>query len=162
VGSEMCIRDRAGAVALLEEVWYVELSGRADFIDRFVAAYHDNSPFVHEGRIFLAAEQTYGVNAQYLLAHAIQESGWGLYPIAPHNHFGYAAYDRCPSSCAKSFSSDEEGIMFAAAFVHEQYLTPGGTWYVSPTLEGMNRHYASDQGWAGKVAEVADMMDRFQ
>ena len=32
----LSVRERAGAVALIEEVEYVELSDRADFNDRFV------------------------------------------------------------------------------------------------------------------------------
>ena len=36
----MSMRERAGAIALLEEVEYVELSDRADFNDRFVEQLH--------------------------------------------------------------------------------------------------------------------------
>jgi len=36
----LSVRERAGALALLEEVRYVELSDRADFNDRFVEQLH--------------------------------------------------------------------------------------------------------------------------
>src|SRR6185503_3899341 len=58
------------------------------------------------GSAFLLAERTYGVNARFLLAAALHESGRGTSYIArtKHNLFGYKAYDHCPSTCAGSFT----------------------------------------------------------
>lgn len=136
----------------------------ADFIHRFfISNGHGSSPLAGDGQLFLDAEHTYGVNAQYLVAHAIEESAWGTSNIAlaDHNYFGNGAADSCPTTCAKVFASDQEGINYQAADVKQYYLTPGGQWYVSPTLAGMNVHYASDQSWAAKIAQIADELDTF-
>ncbi len=135
-----------------------------DFIRRFfIANGHGSSPLAGDGQLFLDAEHTYGVNAQYLVAHAIEESAWGTsnIAVADHNYFGNGAADSCPTTCAKVFASDQEGINYQAADVKQYYLTPGGQWYVSPTLAGMNVHYASDQSWASKIAQIADELDAF-
>lgn len=127
-------------------------------LEAFVRAHHPESPFVHDGALFIEAEQRYGVGAQYLLAHAILESDWGRQPIAAFNYFGFNAFDSCPATCATSFTSAEHGILYVAAFIRTQYLTPGGRWFVTPTLRGMNVHYATDPHWATSIAGIASEM----
>jgi peptidoglycan hydrolase-like protein with peptidoglycan-binding domain len=127
-------------------------------LEAFVRARQPTSPFVSDGVFFMEAEQRYGVNAQYLLAHAILESDWGLQPIAAYNYFGFTAFDSCPASCATTFTGPEHGILYVAAYVRTQYLTPGGRWFVSPTLRGMNVHYATDPQWADSIARIANGM----
>jgi len=127
-------------------------------LDAFVMAHEPESPFVGDGVFFVEAEQRYGVNAQYLLSHAILESDWGLQPIAAFNYFGFTAFDSCPSSCATTFMGPEHGILYVAAYVRSQYLTPGGRWLVSPTLRGMNVHYATDPQWADSIATIANFI----
>ena len=77
------------------------------------------------GSAFLDAERTYGVNARFLLAAALHESGWGTSYIArtKHNLFGYNAYDHCPSTCAGSFET-LRGEHRSRGCVHEGVL-PG-------------------------------------
>ncbi len=59
------------------------------------------------GRAFIGAEKKYGVNARFLLAAALHESGWGTSYISrvKHNLFGYNAYDRAPARYATAFAT---------------------------------------------------------
>ena len=81
-----------------------------------------------------------------------------LLPIAAFNYFGFTAVDSRPSACATTFTGPEHGILYVAAYVRSQYLTPGGRWFVTPTLRGMNVHYATDPRWADSIARIADQV----
>ena len=109
------------------------------------------------GSSYMQAEQLYHVSARYLVAHSIEESGWGQSAIAQNknNLFGYGADDRDPNGDAMSFSSFSACILFLAQVVSKVYLTPGGSYYHGPTLRGMNVDYASDPNWAAKIAAIA-------
>src|SRR5919197_3450440 len=139
----------------------------ADELNRFVASHgHPDSPLAHNGDAFVQAERETGVNAQYMLAHAILESTWGTSSISrdKHNFFGNGARDECPSTCAKSYPSDRDDILEQAHYVKDNYLSPGGSGFhpqVGPTLRGMSTKpmaYASDPTWAPKIANIADEM----
>lgn len=125
-------------------------------IDTYLAARSTLPPL---GAAFVAAERTYGVNARYLVAHALLESGRGTSYIARtfHNLFGWNAVDADPVATATRFADDASSIDFVARQVSELYLTPGGRWWGgAPTLRAMNRRYASDPGWGAKIAGLAD------
>ena len=128
-------------------------------LDAWVARKRSDSTLQHDGAYFVEAEKRFGVNAQYLLAHAIEESSWGTSQMArqKNNLYGFNAYDSNPGA-ATSFRNHQECILTVAEFVKKNYLTPGGRYYVSPTLRGMNRHYASDPSWARNIAGIADGM----
>ncbi|CAB3391125.1 SH3 domain-containing protein [Kyrpidia spormannii] len=134
-------------------------------IDQFIREHHPESPLVGMGNAFVQAGQQYGVNPQYLAAHAILESGWGLSSIAldKKNLFGYGAYDGDPYNAAATFASYQDSIRFIAYFVRHQYLDSSGRWYGgSPTLDGMNVHYATDPDWAEKIASLMEQMRPYQ
>ena len=63
---------------------------------------------------FVKAQNTSGVNAQFMFAHAALETGWGSSVISQYknNFFGYQAYDSCPTSCAQYFPTGGEGLKF--------------------------------------------------
>ena len=114
------------------------------------------SPLNGHGQDFIDAQNQYGVNSQYLMAHAIHESGWGTSQIAhdKHNLFGYHAYDINPLKSASYFQSFKDSIIFEAYIVRKNYLTPGGAYYNGPTLDGMNVRYATDPDWAEKISNI--------
>lgn len=114
------------------------------------------------GSAFARAEREEGINARYLVAHAMLESGWGTSAIAryKHNLFGYGAYDRGPWKYALRFRTYPAGIAAVAKRIHDDYLTAGGRWwYGFTTLRGINRYYASDPRWAAKIAVLANILD---
>jgi len=121
------------------------------------------TPLPRLGAAFMQAERDTGINARYLVAHALLESGWGTSWIAQakHNLFGYGAYDRDPGRYATRFSTFEAGIAAVSNQIRARYLSPDGRWWRGfPTLRGVNRFYASDPLWADKVAVLANAIDR--
>ncbi|WP_100486863.1 GW domain-containing glycosaminoglycan-binding protein [Sporolactobacillus pectinivorans] len=132
----------------------------AQDIVNFFNKYNPNSPLKTDAQSFINAQNTYGVNAQYLLAHAILETGWGeqsdLYTYK-HNLYGYGAYDVAPFTCGYYFPTDSESINFTASQIRYNYLNATGIYYDSaygPTLKGMNVNYATDPNWAGGIAAI--------
>ncbi|GMA57644.1 hypothetical protein GCM10025858_21470 [Alicyclobacillus sacchari] len=116
----------------------------------------NDSPLNGLGASFMDAQNTYGVDANYLVSHAILESYWGQSQIAlaKNNLFGYGAYDSNPGTDAGVFPSDDYAIRFEAWEVRNNYLNPGGSEYVSPTLTGMNVNYATDKQWASGIGSL--------
>jgi beta-N-acetylglucosaminidase len=114
------------------------------------------TPMAGLGAAFMNAEEKYRVSARYLCAHAILESGWGRNAIAQkkRNLFGFQAYDASPLASARAFVSFAECIDYVTRYVVREYLTPGGRYFVTPTLRGMNRHYATDPAWGAKIARL--------
>lgn len=115
-----------------------------------------NSPLAGLGQVFVTAQTTYGVDANYLVSHAILESSWGKSQIAlvKNNIYGYGAYDSNPGVAAGRFPSLEYAILYQAWSIRQNYLTPGAGLYVSPTLKGMNVHYATDPNWASSISAL--------
>ena len=96
------------------------------------------------------AERKYGINARFLLAAALHESGWGSGYIAraKHNLFGYNAYDRDPVRYANAYATYAANIDDTARFIKDTYLTPGGRWWGGrPTLRSMQRFWSSSHRW---------------
>ncbi|MCL6453658.1 MAG: peptidoglycan-binding protein [Alicyclobacillus sp.] len=116
----------------------------------------NNSPLAGLGQAYITAQNTYGVNATYLVAHSVEETGWGKSAIAlaKNNLFGYGAYDSNPAHDAGMFPSNEYAIRYEAWVVRANYLEPSGPYYDGPTLNGMNVHYATDPGWATAIAKL--------
>ena len=114
-----------------------------------------NSVLQNSGQFFIEAEKAYGVNAQYLVAHAIIESNWGTSYFATNrsNLFGYQAYTTNPNAAA-TFRSVEYDINFQGWFVRNTYLNPSGLFYNGPNLDGMNVDYATDPYWSNSIARV--------
>ncbi|HDR7171188.1 TPA: glucosaminidase domain-containing protein, partial [Bacillus thuringiensis] len=135
----------------------------AQEIDSFIAKYHSDSPLVGHGQDFINAQNQYGVSAHYLAAHAILESGYGKSEIAyqKHNLFGLRAYDGDPFKYAKYLPSYGDSIAYNANYVRERYLEESGMYYNGPTLTGMNVKYASDKGWAKKIAGIMERIKPF-
>ena len=120
-------------------------------------AFLSGSALAGLGSSFMNAERTYHVSARYFAAHSILESAWGISAIAQnkHNLFGYGADDANPYIDALSFPSFDACIQFVAQRVSQDYLSSSGVFFHGPTLRGMNVDYASDPGWAAKIARIA-------
>ncbi len=93
------------------------------------------------GQAFYGAEKAYGVNAVLLAAICAHESGWGRSKLARerNNLAGLGAYS---AGLGMAFESREDCVMFLAELLAGR---PG-------TLEQVGHWYASDPGWAEKVA----------
>ncbi|PQD96216.1 hypothetical protein CYL18_06360 [Pradoshia eiseniae] len=140
------------------------------YIDGYVKRTGRASVLTNKGQAFINAGKKYGVNAAYLAAHAVHESGYGTSAIslAKNNLFGFGAYDLAPFVGAVRFATIEENINYIAREIKATYLTQGNWKYKGPTLgytvknvngarvdllsTGMNFYYASDSGWGAKIA----------
>ena len=119
-----------------------------------------NSMLVGKGATFKAAEQKYGVNALYLVAHSALESAWGKSNIAKakNNFFGIAAYDSSPYTSATKFDNVDAGILGAARWINEKYLSnssyPARGAYLGNKANGMNVNYATAPYWGESIASI--------
>ena len=114
-----------------------------------------DSPLAGKVATFKEAEERYGVNALYLMAHSALESAWGRSQIArdKNNFFGIAAYDTSPYLSAKSFDNVDKGILGAAKWIRENYIDYGRD-HLGNKATGMNVRYASDPYWGEKIASI--------
>ena len=127
------------------------------------------------GAYFVKAAKTYKLNQDYLLAHAILESGWGTsalangyyygggtidgkkYPAGTYyNFYGIGAYDSSPLSGGRKmaiingWNSPEKAIMGAAEWISKNYVRASK--YPQPTLYAMKWDYGRSKaklqyGW---------------
>ncbi|WP_071460851.1 SH3 domain-containing protein [Bacillus massilinigeriensis] len=140
-------------------------------INQYIAANaRGKSILLNKGQAFINAANKYGVNALYLAAHAIHESGYGTSQISlgKNNLFGFGAFDLTPYVGAYRFGSVEQNIDYIAREMKATYLNPknwkykgaylgfttktAGNTRVDAYSEGMNFYYASDSFWGRAIA----------
>ena len=120
----------------------------------------NDSKLAGKGATFKAAEQRYGVNALYLVAHSALESAWGRRKIAKdkNNFFGISAYDDTPYTSATKFDDVDSGIMGAARWINSKYLHnsgyPANGAYLGNKASGMNVNYATAPYWGESIASI--------
>jgi putative mannosyl-glycoprotein endo-beta-N-acetylglucosaminidase len=119
-----------------------------------------DSKLAGKGATFKAAEQRYGVNALYLVAHSALESAWGRSKIAKdkNNFFGISAYDDSPYTSATKFDNVDSGILGAARWINSRYLHnsgyPANGVYLGNKAGGMNVNYATAPYWGESIASI--------
>ena len=136
-----------------------------DYIEANYKKHGQDSVLTGKGQAFIDAGKAYGVNALYLAAHAIHESGFGTSDISigKNNLFGFGSYDASPFIASYRFSSIDENINYIAQQLKATYLSPGNWRHKGSFLgfstkdmnnkrldansEGMNFYYASDPNW---------------
>ena len=120
----------------------------------------NDSKLAGKGATFKAAEQKYGVNALYLVAHSALESAWGRSKIAKdkNNFFGISAYDDSPYTSATRYDNVDSGIMGAARWINSRYLHnlgyPANGAYLGNKAGGMNVNYATAPYWGESIASI--------
>ncbi len=125
-------------------------------LDSAVDSVSPGSPLVGLGDTWVNVQSNRNINAVYMAAHAALESAWGRSSIAQekNNIYGFDARDICPAECADGYASFEQCVRQVMAYVDQEYLSPDGAYYEGSTLRGMNVHYASDDQWAEKIAQI--------
>lgn len=100
---------------------------------------------------FVKAERIYHVNAVFLMGIAAHESAWGTSRRAKedNNLTGYGVYSNDAKGINKA--SREEGLLATANTLHERYLSRGGSYYEGTSAADINKHYCTDNEWAGAV-----------
>ncbi|MCM3718489.1 S-layer homology domain-containing protein [Fictibacillus phosphorivorans] len=130
----------------------------------------DNTILENLGHAFKNVEEKYNVNAMYLLAHAIHESGWGTSRLAieKKNLFGIRATDGSAYESGDTFKSYEACI---EVLVKEYLLDPTSSYFIQGWKAngevvgdkelGMNVRYASDPYWGQKIAGYMYRIDKY-
>lgn len=100
---------------------------------------------------FVKSERIYHVNAVFLMGIAAHESAWGTSRRAKedNNLTGYGVYSNDAKGINKA--SREEGLLATANTLHERYLSKGGSYYEGTSAADINKHYCTDNEWAGAV-----------
>ena len=96
------------------------------------------------GQAFYNAEQTYHINALFMIAHAAIESAWGksYYAVNRNNLFGFNAVDS-DTNQASFYPTKAASIDYYANFLRKYYLTPGAVYYNGTTPHDIFIKYSS-------------------
>lgn len=94
---------------------------------------------------YIDAEKTYGVNALFIMAITVHESGWGTSWLSQNknNVTGYQAYPGRERE-ARYFDSKYDCIMRTAKLIAEEYLNPNGKYHNGYSIESVNIKYCVD------------------
>ncbi|WP_245688119.1 N-acetylglucosaminidase [Salimicrobium halophilum] len=138
-----------------------------EMLDEYISSRVPDSPLIGHGDAFVKVGEEYGINALYLMAHAIHESAWGKSRIAQdkNNLFGIDAHDGNAYEAAMEYESFEASIRYLVEEkLTKQYLVEDGSYFNGYTLgnksTGMNVKYASDPYWGQKIAGHMYMADQ--
>lgn len=99
----------------------------AEMLDEATAYYSKyqsfENKFIGKGYIFIEAQEKSGIDAVWLYAMAVFESGWGTSEIALErgNYFGIGAWDTDMDRSAYMADSLHDGIVNGACWIAEHY-----------------------------------------
>jgi hypothetical protein len=123
-----------------------------------IEAFLKNTGLAGYGKAFLEAEKQSGIGADYLVAIACHESGYGTNYWWKYwnNPFSWGVTDSGPNSEAYKIRqmSKEEAIIYISKQIKNLYLTPGAPYYSGETLAAINKYYASDPNWASSIITI--------
>lgn len=122
-------------------------------IDVFLA----RTPLAGMGGEFIRAESETGVNARFLVGITWTENNSGASYLAQTQHNLFSFRGNGPGGWA-AYGSSEESIRSSAAYIGKEYARPTGVHYRGGTIGAVGSVYASDGGWAGKVARAANFI----
>jgi len=120
-------------------------------IDAFLAS----TPLAGMGAEFITAEAETGVNARFLVGITWVENNSGASYLAQSQHNLFSFRGDGPGGWA-AYASSEESIRTSAAYIGKEYARPGGSHYRGGTIAVVGIVYATDGGWAAKVATAAN------
>lgn len=102
---------------------------------------------------YIYAEETYGVNAIFLMGLTSLESGHGTSNIAiNNNNIGGV---RKGSGEYSSFSSWESCISYIANLISKYYLKDDATYFRGRSIWDVNKNYCENSDWADKIVSIS-------
>lgn len=115
-----------------------------------------NSVLRGKGSAFARASQESGLDARYLVSHAVHETGWGTSNIARNkgNMYGIGAFDASPYSSAYNYDNTEAGIIEGAKWIAQNYTNKGQDTLKSMRYNNGQHEYATDPNWHTKIANI--------
>ena len=101
---------------------------------------------------YIYAEETYGVNAIFLMGLTSLESGHGTSNIAiNNNNIGGV---RKGGGEYSSFSSWESCISYIANLISKYYLKDDATYFSGRSIWDVNENYCENSDWADKIVSI--------
>lgn len=123
-------------------------------IDYWDSMSYGTSPFKGQGQVFIDAAKSSGLDPVYILSHAGLESGWGTKDMS-HNYFGIGAYDNNPSNGhAYGNSSLQEGIVYGAIWIAENYYKNGQTTLYNMRYNDGYHEYCTSDTWMTDISAI--------
>lgn len=139
-----------------------ESSGHARYKDLST-----KSKLIGLGSYLKEVEQTYNVNAMFILAAAIHESDYGISANAQtkNNLFGIKVFDSTPEAGEVYASPNNSVNAFVTRYINLNYANPLGA-HANGAVPGnkavgFNVKYASDPNWGSKIAGHMWRIDKF-
>lgn len=112
------------------------------------------------GSAFIQAQDIYGINAEFLSAIAIEESGWGRKCANSNNLFGIKAAKKIKSIYA-AFKSKKECVEYVAKHLSNNYIRPGQKYfYKSAAIKNINHYYCELPSWKYNLVSIMKRIDR--
>lgn len=130
----------------------------ADQLNKWINSKAQKSSLMYnQGAAFYEAAQKSGLDPIYLVSHAAHETGWGTSSISKSkgNFFGIGAFDSSPAASAFAFDGVQGGIVGGAVWIRENYYDKGQTTLYTMRYSSNGKHnFATDTGWANKIADI--------
>ena len=133
-----------------------------DACTEYYAPFQDfENRFLGKGEVFMEAERQSGIDALWLYAVSVYESGWGTSDLALNraNYYGIGAWD-IDINRAKVMGTDfEEGIINGAIWIKEHYYDKGLTY-----MQAMNSipNYSYAPGNEIWIPTIVDFINNFR
>lgn len=114
---------------------------------------------------YLEAEQTYNINALFLVSLTAHESGWGTSNRAEsqNNLSGYGVYNS--NAEGVKFNSVQESILRTAKLIREDYVNQDGKYYNGTSIYNINQRYCLledssgyDANWTKSITSIGNKL----
>lgn len=125
------------------------------------------SKLIGLGEYLKSVEETYHVNAMFILATAIHESDYGMSANAQtkNNLFGIKVFDSTPETGEVYVTPENSINAFIQRYMNLNYANPLGAHTNGAVpgnkVVGINVKYASDPNWGSKIAGHMWRIDKF-
>lgn len=129
--------------------WNFDVMTPSNFTVEELSKSLSNGPhqgLLHLASTFIEAEQTYGVNALYLMSTIGWESGWGRYRANTNN---LAGWTRTDGPGFRAFDSEYECVMTVASGISSFYKNSVGT-----SLGAVTQKYCPDPGYTNNIITI--------
>lgn len=120
----------------------------------------EGSSFIGKGELFLEASAQADLDPRYIIAHAANETGWGVSRICKekNNYFGIGAFNHDPYNKAYTFDSAESGIIEGAKWISRNYTQQGQN-TLNKMIYGEKKYAIEDDGspaqsWIDKMIKI--------
>lgn len=111
---------------------------------------------------YLEVENTYGINALFIIALSAHESGWGTSKraVEDNNLTGFGVFN--DNSVGLNSNSKRANIIRTTSWLKKHYLSPNGDYYKGTSIVSINQSYAKNADgsvnteWSQGITSIAN------